>query len=76
VVSQGEYLEYALARQRKYLGRIRPLYIQQRQAGEQIERLTGADEPDQPDEPDQTDTDSANPADQPGPRPAAAATTD
>jgi hypothetical protein len=43
-VSEEDYLNYSLARRRRFLGRIRPLYRQQRQAGEQIERMQDANQ--------------------------------
>jgi hypothetical protein len=38
-VSAKEYLEYALNRQRKYLGQIRPLYLQERDAAAHVREL-------------------------------------
>jgi hypothetical protein len=39
-VSKPEYLDYILGQQRRYLGQVRPLYIQERDAAETIRRLT------------------------------------
>ncbi len=45
IVSEEDYLDYSLARRRRFLGLIRPLYRQQRQAGEQIDRMQDANQP-------------------------------
>ena len=39
-VSDAGYAEYILSRQRKYLGRLRPLYRQEREAARQLEEVT------------------------------------
>jgi hypothetical protein len=38
-VSDSEYVAYILSRQRKYLGRLRPLYKQQREAVKQLDEV-------------------------------------
>ncbi len=39
-VSEKEYLDYAINRQRKYLGQIRPLYLQERDAADRVREMT------------------------------------
>lgn len=40
-VTEADYLAYVLARQRKTLGQLRPLYLQQKEAARELEKLGG-----------------------------------
>ncbi len=47
-VSPQEYLSYSLGRQRKYLGQLRPLYLQEMEAHAHLGPLTAGDAPARP----------------------------